>query len=75
MTIHGGTSANYYRCVDQKKRGTCSNKLSLREDVAKRRLLDTIEERYAWPKAYFGVQSVTSAGVGGCSQIVSLLVK
>ncbi len=40
MTIHAGTSARYYRCSDQKKRGTCSNRLALREDVARIRRRD-----------------------------------
>ena len=68
MTIHGGTSANYYRCVDQKKRGTCSNKLSLREDVAKRRLLDTIEERYARPKAILHLRQLIAERLGELSR-------
>ncbi len=51
MTIHAGTSARYYRCSDEKKRGTCANKLSLREDVAKQRLLDALHARYAAPSA------------------------
>jgi len=49
MTIHAGTSARYYRCSDAKKRGTCSNRLALREDVAKRRLLDALGERFRSP--------------------------
>ena len=49
MTIHAGTSARYYRCSDQKKRGTCANRLALREDVARRRILGAVRERYSSP--------------------------
>jgi DNA invertase Pin-like site-specific DNA recombinase len=51
MTIHAGTSARYYRCSDQKKRGTCSNKLPLREDIAKARLYEAFDARYRNPLA------------------------
>jgi hypothetical protein len=51
MTIHAGTSARYCRCSDEKKRATCTNKLSLREDVARRCLLGAVKDRYATPAA------------------------
>ena len=51
LRIGTGTSARYYRCSDEKKRGTCSNKLSLREDVAKAKLIGALQERYAAPSA------------------------
>lgn len=33
MVVLGGTSATYYRCSDALKRGTCKNRLGVREDV------------------------------------------
>lgn len=33
MIVLGGTSATYYRCSDALKRGTCRNRLGVREDV------------------------------------------
>src|SRR5271166_671077 len=51
MTISAGTSAAYYRCSDQKKRGTCVNKLSLREDSARRLLVGALQDRYSRPSA------------------------
>jgi len=51
MTISRGTSAHYYGCGDHKKRGTCANKRSLREDVARRRLLEALAFRYRTPAA------------------------
>lgn len=35
MTITRGTSASYYACSDRRKRGTCDNALSVREDLAR----------------------------------------
>ncbi len=32
MVVLGGTSATYYRCSDALKRGTCANRLGVRED-------------------------------------------
>lgn len=51
MVISGGSSAAYYKCVDFKKRGTCSNSLSVREDIARRRIFDALVERLNRPKA------------------------
>ncbi len=51
MTIHAGTSARYYRCSDAKKRGTCPNRLALREDVARRCILGALAERFRTPAA------------------------
>ena len=68
MDIHGGTNANYYRCVDQKKRGTCHNKLSLREDLAKRRLLDVVEQRYRNPDAILYLRKRIAEKLGELSR-------
>jgi hypothetical protein len=35
MEIMRGSSASYYACSGARKRGTCSNRVSLREDIAK----------------------------------------
>jgi site-specific DNA recombinase len=51
MVICGGSSAKYYYCVAAKKRGTCDNKLSLREDVARTRILGALHERLTGPEA------------------------
>ena len=51
MTIHAGTSARYYRCSDQKKRGICTNPLALREDVARRRIFGALHDRFRTPAA------------------------
>lgn len=45
MVVSGGSGYSfYYRCEGQSKRGTCSNKLSVREEVVRRNLLKGIRE-------------------------------
>ena len=39
MTIVGGSSAAYFRCAVQRTKGTCKNKLSVREEVARAGIL------------------------------------
>ncbi|MBI3202035.1 MAG: recombinase family protein [Myxococcales bacterium] len=51
MVVSGGSSANYYNCGDHKKRGTCPNRLSVREDLVRRRMFAAIRERVATPAA------------------------
>lgn len=41
----GGGHAQYYRCEASGKRGTCANKLSVREDVLRTNLLDELRRR------------------------------
>jgi site-specific DNA recombinase len=44
MQINGGSTPRYYRCTANRKRGTCSNRLSVREDVVTRRVLEAVIE-------------------------------
>jgi len=50
MVVSGGSSASYYRCCAAKKRGTCANKLSLREDLACSKILGSVREALTSPK-------------------------
>ena len=50
MAVSGGSSAAYYRCTGAKKRGTCSNKLSQREDVAVPKILGAVREILTSPR-------------------------
>ena len=43
--LGGGGHAQHYRCEASAKRGTCANKLSVREDVLRRNLLDELRHR------------------------------
>jgi DNA invertase Pin-like site-specific DNA recombinase len=45
MQIAGGSAAMYYRCANNVKRGTCKNKLSVREDVARQSILAELRHR------------------------------
>jgi site-specific DNA recombinase len=45
MTIHGGAEIKYYRCADNRTKGTCDNGRSIREDVIRSRILQGIRER------------------------------
>ena len=50
MIICGGSSTKYYGCGDAKKRGTCKNKLSVREDVARDSMMAFLRESLTTPK-------------------------
>lgn len=47
MVITGGNPVRYYGCSDHHKRGTCPIRLSVREDVAQRRILGAVRQRLA----------------------------
>jgi len=51
MVICGGSSTKYYWCGDYRKRGTCSNQTSLREDVARTRIVGALHDRFSSPAA------------------------
>ncbi len=44
MSISAGSNAAYYRCQGNRTKGTCPNRVSVREDVARRRVLKGIQE-------------------------------
>jgi DNA invertase Pin-like site-specific DNA recombinase len=51
MVLSGGSSARYFKCTDHSKRGTCANKLALREEVARARIVEALRERFSSPAA------------------------
>lgn len=51
MTIYGSGSSGYYRCSHYLKRRTCTNSMSVREDVARSVILGEIRTRLTRPKA------------------------
>lgn len=55
LTLSGGTNAAYYRCQTNRKQGTCSSRISVREDVCKKRILEAFE---TWLVSPAGVQSI-----------------
>ncbi len=44
MDLSGGSPHRYYRCVANRKRGTCENQLSVRETVARERILAAVAQ-------------------------------
>jgi DNA invertase Pin-like site-specific DNA recombinase len=44
MLVYGGGSTSYYRCGHAVRRGTCANRLSVREEIARERILAAIRD-------------------------------
>jgi hypothetical protein len=51
MTFTAGTHAKYHACPDRRKRGTCTNAVTVREDVARRRIFAALAENFRRPAA------------------------
>lgn len=68
MTIAGGSSASYYRCANNKKRGTCTNSLSVREDVARSKILAAVRTRITSPAAVAYLRKRLSEKLGELSR-------
>jgi hypothetical protein len=64
MQIMGGSSERYYRCVANRKRGTCANRLSVREGLTRARVLEAIGQALASPKAIAYVRQRLAERVG-----------
>jgi hypothetical protein len=50
MSISAGTSAAYYRCQGNRTKNTCPNRVSVREDVARRCVLRAIQDDMSSPE-------------------------
>jgi hypothetical protein len=65
MTIFGGTrTAKRYRCAHQVQRGTCDNALSVREDVARRSIVDCVKARLLRPEGLAFVRQELARRMG-----------
>ena len=51
MQISGGSPHRYYRCVSNRKRGVCPNRLSVRETLTRQRVLEAISSAIASTEA------------------------
>ena len=71
LTIFGGSSRRYYRCGDYKKRGTCGNGLSLREDVVREKLLGFMRENLTGPKEVAFIRKTVAEVLGSLSRKVN----
>ena len=64
MTIAGGSSMKYYRCSHAKHRGTCTNNLSVREDVARSSFLAALRRHFSSPAAVAYVRKRVAERLG-----------
>ncbi len=68
MQITGGSSQRYYRCVANRKRGTCANRLSVREGLTRMRILEAVSDALATPKAIAYVRQRFAERLGSLSR-------
>lgn len=71
MSICGGSSTKYYSCSDANKRGTCTNRLSLREDIARTCMLRLMRELLTTPKEVAFIRKATAELLGEMSRKVN----
>lgn len=55
--IGGGNTARYYRCDDHRKRGTCTNKRSVREDLVRTRVFEALRAALSTPEMLHGLRA------------------
>lgn len=72
MQVCGGSPHRYYRCSANRKRGAtaCPNALSVRESIARDRILDAIREALASPAAVAYVRKRVAVRLGELSRQV-----
>jgi DNA invertase Pin-like site-specific DNA recombinase len=68
MIISGGSSMKYYKCNDACKRGTCSNRLSVREDVVRARVLGALTDRFGSEAAVRYLRQQVASGIADRSR-------
>jgi site-specific DNA recombinase len=67
MQLSGGPT-RYYRCVANRKRGACANRLSVREDVARDRIFGAISDTLWTPDALYRIRCQMAEQLGTVSQ-------
>jgi len=60
MCMMGSLKYRYYCCQVNKTKGTCANSRTVREDVARPKLLDAVRERLLWPRGAASRRSCAS---------------
>lgn len=68
MTIMRGSSASYYRCADNWKRGTCENRHSIREETARRCLFQALREVLFTPERIDDLRKLIAERLGELSR-------
>lgn len=64
MVITGGNPTRYYGCSDHHKRRTCPVRLSVREDVAQKRILGAVRGRITSPEGLAYVRARVAERLG-----------
>ncbi|HET7544595.1 MAG TPA: recombinase family protein [Polyangiaceae bacterium] len=68
LEISSGSSDRYYRCSASRKRGTCENRLSVRESLTRTRVIEAVRETLAGPKVAADVRKRLAERLGGASK-------
>jgi hypothetical protein len=68
MVVSGGSSACYYKCNGYKKRGTCQNSLSLREDVVCSKIQGAVGESVSSPRNIVELRRMVTERLRNLSQ-------
>jgi site-specific DNA recombinase len=71
MQISGGSPYRYYRCVSNRKRGVCANRLSVRETLTRQRILEAISSAVASPDAADHIRHRLAERLGSFSRDIS----
>lgn len=72
MIVSGGSSAAYIVCGDAKKRGTCSNRRSAREDRTRLAILGALREALLTPSAIDYLRKCIAARLGDLERTTNL---
>jgi site-specific DNA recombinase len=71
MQICGGSPHRYYRCVSNRKRGVCTNRLSVRETLTRQRVLEAISSAIASPEAVAHIRHRLAERLGSFSRDIA----
>jgi site-specific DNA recombinase len=72
MQISGGSPYPYYRCVSNRKRGVCTNRLSVRETLTRQRVLEAISAAIASPDAAAHIRHRLAERLGSFSRDIAI---
>ncbi len=50
LTVYGGSTQRYYKCGTHRSKGTCPNDMTIREDIARKKILAMIRDALMTPE-------------------------
>jgi hypothetical protein len=68
LQINGGSTQRYYRCTANRKRGTCTNRLSVCEGLTKQRVLEAIGGALSSPESVAYIRRRLAERLGSLSR-------